>query len=66
MLSAAVRVGMLGSYEAQRLQLACVPWLEMQCRRCADLSEDDLVQVAPVQDLFQATHDRLYSRLFQS
>jgi urease accessory protein len=65
-LSAAVRLGILGSYEAQRLQLACVPWLETQCRRCADLSEDDLAQVAPVQDLFQATHDRLYSRLFQS
>jgi len=65
-LSAAVRLGILGSYEAQRLQLACVPSLETQCRRCADLSEDDLAQVAPVQDLFQATHDRLYSRLFQS
>jgi urease accessory protein len=65
-LSAAVRLGILGSYEAQRLQLASAPWLETQCRRCADLGEDDLAQIAPLPDLFQATHDRLYSRLFQS
>jgi urease accessory protein len=65
-LSAAVRLGIVGSYEAQRLQLAGVEWLESQCRGCADLDERDAVQVAPIADLFQATHDRLYSRLFQS
>jgi urease accessory protein UreF len=35
-------------------------------RRCADLTLDDLAQTAPVIDLVQGAHDRLYSRLFQS
>jgi urease accessory protein UreF len=30
------------------------------------LSVDDLAQTAPLVDLLQAGHDRLYSRLFQS
>lgn len=65
-LSAAVRLGILGSYEAQRLQLDAVPLLEEWCARSAGFDENDLAQVAPVPDLLQATHDRLYSRLFQS
>jgi len=65
-LSAAVRLGIVGSYEAQRLQLECAPWLEEQAERCAGFDEGVLTQVAPVPDLFQAAHDRLYSRLFQS
>jgi urease accessory protein len=65
-LSAAVRLGIVGSYEAQRMQHACGHTLERLAARCADLSEHDLVQTAPVVDLLQAGHDRLYSRLFQS
>jgi urease accessory protein len=65
-LSAAVRLGIVGSYEAQRLQRDCVASLEGLSAACADLGASDLEQVAPVPDLWQATHDRLYSRLFQS
>ena len=65
-LSAAVRLGIVGSYEAQRLQHACAPMLDEAARQCAGLSLDDLAQPAPVLDLLQAAHDRLYSRLFQS
>ena len=65
-LSAAVRLGIVGSYEAQRLQYACGNFLEEIAARCAALSVDDLVQTAPLVDLLQAGHDRLYSRLFQS
>ena len=65
-LSAAVRLGVVGSYEAQRLQHACAPMLDEAARQCAALSLDDLAQPAPVLDLLQAAHDRLYSRLFQS
>jgi len=65
-LSAAVRLGIVGSYEAQRMQYACGPTLDCLAARCADLDEKDLVQTAPVIDLLQAGHDRLYSRLFQS
>jgi urease accessory protein len=65
-LSAAVRLGIAGSYEAQRLQHGCGPWLDRVADRCADLSLDDVAQTAPVIDLLQSAHDRLYSRLFQS
>ena len=64
--SAAVRLGLVGSYEAQRLQFEAVPWLEEQCARSAALDERDLAQTAPIADLLQSAHDRLYSRLFQS
>ena len=40
--------------------------LDRLAARCADLDEKDVVQTAPVIDLLQAGHDRLYSRLFQS
>jgi urease accessory protein len=65
-LSAAVRLGIAGSFEAQRMQYECSPWLERIADRCGALSIDDLAQTAPVLDLLQAGHDRLYSRLFQS
>jgi len=65
-LSAAVRLGVVGSYEAQRLQFDCGPWLDTIAARCRDFEEQDLAQTAPILDLLQAGHDRLYSRLFQS
>jgi urease accessory protein len=65
-LSAAVRLGIAGSYEAQRMQSACEPWLEQVASRCSAFSADDLAQTAPLIDLLQSAHDRLYSRLFQS
>jgi urease accessory protein len=65
-ISAAVRLGIAGTFEAQRLQWECGPWLDEVLSRCGGLREDDLAQTAPVLDLLQAGHDRLYSRLFQS
>jgi urease accessory protein len=65
-LSAAVRLGIVGSYEAQRMQHACRGQLQAVARRCANLTIDDLAQTAPIVDLLQSGHDRLYSRLFQS
>jgi urease accessory protein len=65
-LSAAVRLGIAGSYDAQRLQFACGPWLDTIAARCGALTSDDLAQTSPVMDLLQSGHDRLYSRLFQS
>jgi urease accessory protein len=65
-LAAAVRLGIAGSFEAQRLQYECGPWLDQAVDRCGALSIDDLAQTAPVLDLLQGGHDRLYSRLFQS
>jgi urease accessory protein len=65
-LAAAVRLGIVGSYDAQRLQYDCAPALERTLDRCRDLDERDAAQTAPILDLLQSAHDRLYSRLFQS
>jgi urease accessory protein len=65
-LSAAVKLGIAGSYEAQRMQHESGPWLDQLVERCGELSEKDLVQTAPTLDLLQSAHVRLYSRLFQS
>jgi urease accessory protein len=65
-LTAAVRLGIAGSFEAQRMQHGGAWWLEEVARRCGSLTSDDLAQTAPVIDILQGGHDRLYSRLFQS
>lgn len=65
-LSAAVRLGIVGGFEAQQLQSVCMPRLDEMALRCASLGADDLAQTAPIIDLVQSAHDRLYSRLFQS
>jgi urease accessory protein len=65
-VSAAVRLGIAGSYEAQRLLFECGPTLEAMAVRCRDWTEQDLAQTEPLIDLLQAGHARLYSRLFQS
>jgi urease accessory protein len=65
-LAAAVRLGIAGSYAAQRLQVECGRSLDDVLARCGHLTDRDLAQTAPLVDLLQASHDRLYSRLFQS
>ncbi|WP_224363789.1 urease accessory protein UreF [Hyalangium versicolor] len=64
--SAAVRLGLLGPHEAQRLQHELAGVQSTILERCSSLSLNELAQPAPLIDLFGATHDRLYSRLFQS
>lgn len=65
-VSAAVRLGIVGSLEGQALLVA-------HSRRIADLAVAaarteplDAVQVAPLLEIWQGGQDRLYSRLFQS
>jgi urease accessory protein len=65
-VSAAVRLGVIGSYEGIRLQTAMAPEIDRLIERCGHLSPLDITQTAPVVDICQTTHDRLYSRLFQS
>jgi len=65
-LSSAVRLGVLGPTEAQAVHLRLHPTLEAACVRARAYSLDDVAQSAPIVELFQATQDRLYSRLFQS
>jgi urease accessory protein len=65
-LSAAVRLGIVGPYAAQVMQTAVAGDLDDVLARCANLRDADITQTAPLLDLWQAGHDRLYSRLFQS
>jgi urease accessory protein len=64
--SAAVRLGLLGPHEAQRLQHGLAPLAAAVLAACADLSVEEAAQPAPLLDLFGGLHDRLYARLFQS
>ncbi len=65
-LSAAVRLGVTGTNDAQRVLAELGDDLDRTLRRCRDLPIDDAAQTSPLIDLWQASHDRLYSRLFQS
>jgi urease accessory protein len=65
-LAAAVRLGIIGSNAAQRLQADLAPHLQQTLDRCERLNPDRLAQTAPLIDLWQSMHDRIYSRLFQS
>ena len=64
--SAAVRLGLIGAYEAQTIQFDATQHIDSVLDECGGLSPQDIAQTAPLIDLFQSTHDRLYSRLFQS
>jgi urease accessory protein len=65
-LSAAVRLGLVGTHEAQVHQDWLAGSLEEVLAACGPLGTSSLSQTAPVADLLSAAHDRLYSRLFQS
>lgn len=64
--SAAVRLGLVGAYEAQAIQADLAPHIDEVIHACGALAPHEIAQTAPLIDLFQSTHDRLYSRLFQS
>jgi urease accessory protein len=64
--SAAVRLGLIGGYEAQEIQGSLAGAIDEVIRRSGELGPRDIAQTVPLVDLFQSTHDRLYSRLFQS
>jgi urease accessory protein len=64
--AAAVRLNIIGPMEAQALQHQLAPDAEAVLERCRSLTLEDLAQTAPLLELWQSAHDRLYSRLFQS
>lgn len=65
-LSAAVRLGIVGTHEAHQLQHGATPLLQGVLEACAGLGVEALAQPSPLLDLLGSTHDRLYSRLFLS
>ncbi len=65
-LSAAVRLGVAGSREAQRLQVELSVERPTLLRIALSTPLDRAAQTSPLIELLQAQHDRLYSRLFVS
>jgi urease accessory protein len=65
-LSAAVRLGIVGTTDAQRVLAERADDLDRAVARTGALTIDEAAQTSPLIDLWQASHDRLYSRLFQS
>jgi urease accessory protein len=65
-VSSAVRLGIVGPLQGQRLQHEVSAPLADLVDRYIDQPPQSAAQTAPLPDLLQATHDRLYSRLFVS
>ena len=64
--SAAVRLGLIGGYDAQTLLAGLAAEIDDAIDRFGAVPPMRAAQTAPLIDLAQSTHDRLYSRLFQS
>ncbi len=66
LISSGVRLNIVGPLEGQKLQYGLGPFAEALAARCREFSPRKMAQTAPLIELFQASQDRLYSRLFQS
>lgn len=64
--SAAVRLGIIGPHEGQRLQCRHARTMDEVLAGCQALPPEGAATTAPLQDVFGAAHDRLQARLFQS
>ncbi|KAI9027725.1 urease accessory protein UreF [Hyaloraphidium curvatum] len=65
-VNAAVRLNAIGPYLAQRVLSECQADAVNAWARYRDLLPEEARQTAPLFDLAQGLHDRLYSRLFSS
>jgi urease accessory protein len=65
-LSAAVRLGIVGPLEAQQVHATRSAVLDHLLARCAEVAPDDAAQTSPLLELYGALHDGLDGRLFQS
>ena len=66
LISAAVRLNIVGSLTAQAMQFELIEFTERVATHCETLRSRDAALTASLIDLMHATHDRLYTRLFQS
>ncbi len=66
LVSAAVRLGIVGPLQGQSIQMILSSEADDLVRLSIRLTIDEAAMITPLFDLAQATHDRLYSRLFQS
>ena len=65
-ISAAVRLGIVGPMAGQAIQHQLATTGQKLAETALAILPEDVTQTAPVAELLQACHDRLYSRLFQT
>ncbi|KAK9768088.1 hypothetical protein K7432_001535 [Basidiobolus ranarum] len=65
-ISAAVRLNLVGPYFAQTLLSQCQSFTEEAWKLCCEIQPEDAAQSSPLLDIIQGTHDHLYSRIFNS
>jgi len=65
-LSAAVRLGLTGPLEAQKLHAERAELLDRLLIDVCDRDVEDSAQTSPLLEMFAALHDRLDGRMFQS
>jgi urease accessory protein len=66
LVSAAVRLGIVGPLQAQAMQYDAAPYAQAVAERFMDAPVISAAQTAPLIDILQGSQDRLYSRLFQT
>jgi len=66
LMSSAVRLNVVGPYVSQQIQVRLVPSLDNLLDQTEHLRPESAAQTAPLVEICQMAHDRLYSRLFQS
>jgi len=66
LVSAAVRLALIGPLAAQRLQADLAPVMKRVLATTSHFTTDDLANLQPLHDLTHTYHDRLYSRLFNT
>jgi urease accessory protein len=66
LVSAAVRLNLVGPYEGQDLLAGVQSDAKKALEKCRHVSIHDVLQPSPLIDLIQGAHDQLYTRLFNS
>ncbi len=66
LVSSAVRLGIVGPMEAQAIQHRLAPQAETVAARCGKMPVEEIAHTAPLLEIWGASQDRLYSRLFQT
>ena len=61
-----IRLGIVGPLEGQALRYRLRSFIDALAARSQQFDPQCMAQTAPLVELFQASQDRLYSRLFQS
>jgi urease accessory protein len=66
LVSSGIRLSIVGPLEGQAIRFRLRPFLDALAARCPEFDPQSMAQTAPLVELYQASQDRIYSRLFQS